>query len=235
MLSDTPLALAPPSPGLRRTLIRSALCGIDRHWDIAPEDFRPGRDRDHVLAPLFAQTAAAMGDDARGHMARVGALARSIARRAGWSEAEADDVAVFGNLHDVGKVGIRAAVLDKPGPLTPGEEAEVRQHSSYGHSLLRRSSVPLLRQAAVVALQHHERWDGRGYPARLRAEEIDVRARIVSLADVYDALTSDRPYRQALTASTARDLMRGMRETHFDPVLFDLFESAWGDFGTSCS
>lgn len=231
MHSDTPLTLASPSPAEHRRLIRAALRGVDRHWSTRPEDLRPGPARERVLAALISRAAAAVGTDAGGHLRRVGAIARALARRAGWTDEEADDLAVHGVLHDVGKAGVRPAVLNKPGPLTAAEEDEVRRHPRLGHDLLARSRTPLLRAAAVVALQHHERWDGRGYPAGLRAEQIDVRARIVALADVFDALTSARPYRPALTSSSARDLMRAMRGTHFDPALFDLFDSAWDDFG----
>jgi HD-GYP domain-containing protein (c-di-GMP phosphodiesterase class II) len=235
MHSDTPLTIASPSHALRRRLIQSALRGVDDHWSAAPDDLLPGHTRDRVVQPLIIQTAAAVGEDAGGHMMRVGRMARAIAKRIGWTDADAADIALYGILHDVGKADVRAAVLSKPGPLTPSEESEVRLHTVYGHDLLARSRTPLLRAAAVVALQHHERWDGRGYPGGLRGEEIDLRARVVTLADVYDALTSDRPYRPALSASTARDLMRGMRGTHFDPTLFELFESAWDELDSLCS
>ncbi len=234
MHSDTPLTVASPSPVEHRRLIRTALGGVDRHWSTSPEDFRPGPARERVLAALFARTAAAVGTDADGHMRRVGEIARTLARHAGWTEPDAEDLAVYGTLHDVGKAGVRASILNKPGPLTAAEEEEVRRHPRLGHDLLSRARTPLLRAAAVVALQHHERWDGRGYPAGLQAEQIDVRARIVSLADVFDALTSPRPYRPALSSTAARDLMCAMRGTHFDPTLFDLFDSAWDRFRT-CS
>lgn len=234
MHSDTPLAVAPPSPSEHRRLIRTAIRGVDRHWFATPDDLHPGPARERVLASLVARAAAAVGPDDGGHMRRVGSIARTLASRAGWTDEEADDLAVCGTLHDVGKAGVRPAVLNKPGPLTAGEEAEVRRHPRYGHSLLSRSRTPLLRAAAVVALQHHERWDGRGYPAGLRAEQIDPRARMVALADVYDALTSPRPYRPAMSGSAARDLMRAMRGSYFDPALFDLFDSAWDVFAGRC-
>lgn len=234
MHSDTPLTVASPSPAEHRRLIRTALRGVDRHWSSHPDDLHPGPARERVLGALFARTAAAVGADADGHMRRVGEIARVLARHAGWTDREADDLAVHGTLHDVGKAGVRAAVLNKPGPLTAAEEEEVRRHPRLGYDLLSRARTPLLRAAAVVALQHHERWDGRGYPAGLQAEQIDVRARLVALADVYDALTSPRPYRPALTPFAARDLMRAMRGTHFDPTLFDLFDAAWDQFGACC-
>jgi HD-GYP domain-containing protein (c-di-GMP phosphodiesterase class II) len=234
MHSDTPLTVASPSPAEHRRRIGSALRGVDRHWSTNPADLRPGPARERVLATLIARTAAAVGADAGGHMRRVGEIARALAKHAGWTDQDAEDLAVYGALHDVGKSGVRASILNKRGPLTAAEEEEVRRHPRLGHDLLSRSRTPLLRAAAVVALQHHERWDGRGYPDGVRAEQIDVRARMIALADVYDALTSPRPYRPPLSSVAARDLMRGMRGSHFDPTLFDLFDSAWDRFGASC-
>ena len=234
MHTDTPLTVASPSPAEHRRLIRTALRGVDRHWSSNPDDLRPGPARAPVLAALFARTAAAVGTDADGHMRRVGMVARVLAKHAGWTDVEADDLAVYGALHDVGKAGVRASILNKPGPLTAAEEEEVRRHPRLGHDLLSRSRTPLVRAAAVVALQHHERWDGRGYPDGVRAEQIDIRARMIALADVYDALTSPRPYRPALSPLAARDLMRAMRGSHFDPALFDLFDSAWDRISACC-
>jgi hypothetical protein len=160
------------------------------------------------------------------HLRRVGEVARATALEAGWSAAEADWVRVYGALHDIGKVWVPPEVLARPGCLTPSERRHVERHARLGARALRRCHAPRLRTAARVALEHHERWDGAGYPRGLAGAGIHPAARVVALADVYDALTSARPYRAPLEHDAALAVIRGGRGTHFDPALADAFVRA---------
>jgi methanogenic corrinoid protein MtbC1 len=126
-------------------------------------------------------------------------------------------------LHDVGKVAIPDSILLKPGPLTPQERAIVETHAEEGYRLVRGSSSAILEMAATIALSHQEKWDGTGYPRGLKGEVIPIEGRIVAIADVFDALTSDRVYRKAFPVAEAVKIMREQRGRHFDPVLLDAF------------
>ena len=126
-------------------------------------------------------------------------------------------------LHDVGKVAIPDAILLKPGSLTPEERAIVETHAEEGHRLLRGSSSSILDMGATIALSHHERWDGGGYPRGLERENIPIEGRIVAIADVFDALTSHRVYRDAFPVEKAVEMMLEQSDRHFDPVLLQAF------------
>jgi CheY-like chemotaxis protein len=134
-------------------------------------------------------------------------------------------------LHDVGKVAIPDAILLKPGKLTVEERAIVETHAEEGHRLLRGSSSSILDLAATIALSHHEKWDGSGYPRGEVGEAIPIEGRIVAVADVFDALTSDRVYRKAFTVEEAVEIMLEQRGRHFDPVLLDAFMEVLGRSG----
>lgn len=159
------------------------------------------------------------------HGTRVGLIAEATALAAGWPAPIASELRVIAALHDIGKVAVDEAILSKPGPLTPAERRRVETHPIIGHRILA-SRVPLLRRAARIARDHHERWDGTGYPRRLAGKQIDRRARVVAIADVYDALTSRRPYRDALTPEEALLIMRAGRGAQFEPALLDAFVDA---------
>lgn len=139
------------------------------------------------------------------------------------------------SLHDIGKVGIPDEILLKPGRLTPEERKIMETHAMIGGDTLaairgRFGDDPLLDMAVDIAVQHHERWDGAGYPNRLNGDQISLAARIVALADFYDAITSDRVYKSAMTHEEARELIRQGRGTHFEPVIADAFERRQADF-----
>jgi ribonuclease P protein subunit RPR2 len=126
-------------------------------------------------------------------------------------------------LHDVGKVAIPDAILFKPGPLTEKERALMAQHPLIGAEIVR--GIEFLREAVKVVRSHHERWDGNGYPDRLAAEQIPVAARVFAVADVLDALTTKRPYRQASPFADARAMILVDSGTHFDPRVIEAFQA----------
>ena len=157
------------------------------------------------------------------HIERVGEHAAAIARALGLEEATAGLLRLAAPLHDIGKIGIPATLLRKPGPLDDGERALMQEHTLHGRELLGGSGNDLLELAATIAWTHHERWDGGGYPLGLAGDEIPLAGRIVAVADVFDALTSDRPYRPARTAGEAVAMLRAGRGSAFDPAVVDAF------------
>jgi HD-GYP domain-containing protein (c-di-GMP phosphodiesterase class II) len=162
-------------------------------------------------------------EDTGAHTDRIGDYSARLARAVGMP---ADHVAAIGDaapLHDVGKVAVPDSVLLKAGPLTDSERATMQAHARTGHRLLGGSSSALLDLAASIALTHHEKWDGSGYPQGLAGHEIPIEGRIVAIADVFDALTHDRVYRAALPFAQAVQIMRDGRGTHFEPQLLDIF------------
>jgi putative nucleotidyltransferase with HDIG domain len=163
----------------------------------------------------------------RGHSERVGASSRELALRIGMSTAEADVVARAGLLHDIGKIGIPEGLLRKPGPLTPEEWSIMRRHPVIGAQIV--APFEFFTTGALVIRHHHERFDGSGYPDGLAGSSIPLGARIVAIADVYDALTSDRPYRPAMSAETALAEIRGQAGRGFDGELVQVFVESMQD------
>jgi diguanylate cyclase (GGDEF)-like protein len=164
------------------------------------------------------------------HTERMGRYCSTLARRIGLDEERCELIRVASGLHDIGKIGIPDSVLLKPGELTSEERAIVERHTEIGHSILAGSASPLLELAATIALTHHERVDGAGYPHRLAGDTIPLEGRIAAVADVFDALTSDRPYRPAFGIEESLELMAEGRGTQFDPLVLDLFMDSESDF-----
>ncbi|TKD70480.1 HD domain-containing phosphohydrolase [Pseudalkalibacillus hwajinpoensis] len=157
------------------------------------------------------------------HVKRVAEYAKLLAIKAGLSEEEADLIRVASPMHDIGKVAIPDAILNKPGRLSKEEYTAIQAHSNIGYDLLKNSNRSILQGAAVIAKQHHERWDGRGYPDGLSGEDIHLYGRIVSVVDVFDALASDRPYKKAWSINRIITHFTKEKGKQFDPVLIDLF------------
>ena len=155
------------------------------------------------------------------HTQRVGEMSAALARRLGLAEGDCELIRRAAPLHDIGKIGISDSVLLKPGPLTDEEFDHVRTHTTVGADLLADSNIPVVELARVVALAHHERWDGSGYPNKLRAEAIPFTARIVAAADVFDALSHARPYKQAWPIERVLEEFVAQRGRHFDPTVVD--------------
>jgi HD-GYP domain-containing protein (c-di-GMP phosphodiesterase class II)/methylmalonyl-CoA mutase cobalamin-binding subunit len=170
-------------------------------------------------------------EDTGAHIERIGRFSVLLAEHIGMDSEFCERLKHAAPLHDVGKVAIPDAILLKPGPLTPEERAIVETHAEEGHRLVRGSSSSILDMAATIALSHQEKWDGSGYPRGLKGESIPIEGRIVAVADVFDALTSDRVYRKAFSVDEAVQMMREQRGRHFDPVLLDAFMEVLGRSG----
>lgn len=184
--------------------------------------------REQTVERLAAAVALRDGETGA-HTQRMSAICGVLATAAGLPRDRCELIRIASAMHDIGKVATPDAILHKPGPLTDAERAEINRHAEIGHKILTGSGSELLEVAAEIALSHHEHWDGGGYPQGLRGADIPLAGRIAALADVYDALTSDRPYREALPVADALQIMRGGRGSHFDPELLDRFVEAIGD------
>jgi putative nucleotidyltransferase with HDIG domain len=158
-----------------------------------------------------------------GHSAAVAIYARDIAQRMGLTQEQQELVHLCGLVHDIGKIGLPAGLLEKPGPLTLEERRQMEQHSEIGERILR--NVDDYSEIADVVRSHHERIDGMGYPDGIHGDEIPLLARIIGVADAYDAMTSDRPYREALPSRVARMRLAQAVETQFDTAVVAAFEA----------
>lgn len=156
-----------------------------------------------------------------GHSARVTELALRIAESLRASEARLEAIRLGGPVHDIGKAAVDPAILHKPSSLDPEELDEIRTHPLVGAEMIR--GIASLRQAIHCVLHHHERWDGTGYPHRLAAEEIPFEARVLAVADAYDAMTNDRPYRRAMSHEDALAEVARCSGSQFDPQIADAF------------
>ncbi|OWQ85279.1 two-component system response regulator [Roseateles aquatilis] len=160
------------------------------------------------------------------HVVRMSHYSQLLALASGWSEQEADDLLHAAPMHDIGKLGIPDAILQKPGPLTEAEWTVMRRHPTIGAEILGDHTTGLLGMARRIALAHHEKWDGSGYPEGLAGESIPIEARIVAIADVFDALTSVRPYKPAWPIEQAVEHLQAQAGRHFDPALVERFVTA---------
>lgn len=162
-------------------------------------------------------------DDTGEHILRMSQYSELIALSYGLDAEAADKILWASPMHDIGKLGIPDAILLKPGKLTDEEWELMKTHCEIGADLLTGSNSEILMLAETIAMTHHEKWDGSGYPAGLKGEEIPVEGRIVAVADVFDALTSERPYKRAWTAKEAIDEIKKSSGSHFDPAVVDAF------------
>ncbi|WP_166836597.1 response regulator [Rheinheimera pleomorphica] len=158
------------------------------------------------------------------HVMRMSHYAQILARAYGLSEQHSEDLLHAAPMHDIGKIGIADSILLKPGKLTADEYREMQKHPLIGAEILGECDSALLKMAKAVALYHHEKWDGSGYPHGLAGEAIPVEARIVAVSDVFDALTSARPYKQAWSIEDTMAHMQAQKGLHFEPKLIDLLE-----------
>ncbi|MGB9857937.1 MAG: HD domain-containing phosphohydrolase [Dictyoglomaceae bacterium] len=167
-------------------------------------------------------------DETHEHTVRVGNLSELIAVSLGKSGEYAYTIKLAAPLHDIGKVGIPDRILLKPGRLTPEEFEMMKKHTIIGERILRNSHSPILKMASVIALTHHERWDGKGYPQGLKGEEIPLEGRIVGVVDAIDAMLSKRPYKDPMPPEEVKKELLRCKGTQFDPNLVDVALNIWG-------
>ena len=203
---------------------------LERYAADLRDTFKQERTRSQELRSSYTATVRALSNavEARDaytgkHADRVTAYGIEIARAVGVSIADTRELEFGFLLHDIGKLGIPDAILYKPGALTDNERALMTQHPLIGAQIV--DDIEFLAPAARVVRSHHERWDGSGYPDGLAGEEIPLAARVFSVADVLDALTTDRPYRHALPLSKAREMIVAGSGTQFDPRVVEAFKS----------
>jgi len=215
----------------------------DGFWEaLAEEDLRqtiyalePAKavryaDEDYLddIAEGFAQVVDSKSPFTAGHSERATVFADRIAEQMGMEAQDRRWLRRAALLHDIGKLGVSNSVLDKPGKLDDGEFAAIKMHPVYSHRIL--TNIEPFESIAVVARDHHERLDGKGYPNGISGDEIGLETRIVTVADIFDALTADRPYREAMPLAKALGIMSAMVGPAIDPDCFDALRAAVRDF-----
>jgi putative two-component system response regulator len=185
------------------------------------------RAREREVVHRLSKAAEFRDPETGAHLLRMANYSRIIAGKLGLSELRQDIILEAAPMHDIGKVGTPDHILLKPGRLDDGEMEIMRRHAEIGAQILARSDSPLLQAAAEIAWTHHEKWDGTGYPRGLAGEAIPLHGRIVAVADVFDALTSARPYKPAWEIDRATRLLRESAGGHFDPTCVDAFFASW--------
>lgn len=163
------------------------------------------------------------------HIIRMSKYSHRLASATGMNESDADDILNASPMHDIGKIGIPDSILLKPGKLDPEQWDIMQTHTTIGAEILAGHTSSLMKMASEIALAHHEKWDGSGYPNKLQGEEIPLTARIVAIADVFDALTTERPYKKAWTVEDSIQLLHEQKGKHFQPDLVDLFTEILDD------
>ncbi|MCB1141357.1 MAG: response regulator [Leptospiraceae bacterium] len=179
--------------------------------------------REEELVMRLAKAAEYRDPETGGHIQRMSHYSRVISEKLGMDKSYNDLIQKAAPMHDIGKLGIPDGILLKPGKLTYEEMEIMKLHSSIGSKILENSNSKLIQMGAEIALSHHEKWDGSGYPSGRKGEEIPISARIVAVADVFDALTSERPYKKAWKIEDAIGLLKENRNTHFDSKCVDVF------------
>jgi putative two-component system response regulator len=180
------------------------------------------QSRLHIASSL-ARAAEYRDNETGMHVIRMSHYARMLGLAAGLGESAADDLFNAAPLHDVGKIGVPDRILLKPGPLDPAEWDVMKRHPAIGAQIIGRHESGMLAMAHDIALTHHERWDGSGYPSGLSGNAIPIVGRIVAISDVFDALTTARPYKAAWSTEKAVDYLQEQKGRHFDELLVELF------------
>ena len=185
------------------------------------------RERETVVR--LSRAAEYRDPETGGHILRMAHYSELIARGMGLSVADQELLLEAAPMHDIGKVGIADEILLKPGRLTPDEFETMKLHAVYGYEILSGSASPVLQAGAMIAHAHHEKFDGTGYPLGLKGQDIPVFCRIVAVADVFDALTSERPYKKAWSLEQAAQHIRAQSGSHFDPECVSTFMALWDE------
>jgi two-component system response regulator RpfG len=182
-------------------------------------------DREQETLMRLAKAGEYRDEDTGNHILRISRYSQLTAKKLGLSQERCDLIAQSAPMHDIGKIGIPDAILLKPGKLTVDEFNIMQRHTLLGYEILKDSSSKYIQIGAIIALNHHEKYNGKGYPNNLNGEEIPLEARIVAVADVFDALVSDRPYKKSWSIEKAIDYINQERGSHFDPDCADAFLS----------
>lgn len=172
---------------------------------------------------LMSEIAESRSKETGNHVKRVAQISAELARLAGLNPEEVKLLEVASPMHDIGKVAIPDSILNKPGKLTNEEFEIMKTHAAIGYDLLKHSHRPIIKAAAIVAHEHHEKWNGKGYPRGIEGDEIHIFGRITAIADVFDALSCNRCYKSAWELPRIIELFKRERGEHFDPILVDLF------------
>ncbi|WP_018605699.1 HD domain-containing phosphohydrolase [Uliginosibacterium gangwonense] len=220
------------NPRVRNMLaLRESMIAETRRADLLAEEVRKATEEIHARereTVMRLAKAAEFRDPETGyHILRMASYSAAIARQIGLPPPMVEQLLQAAPMHDVGKLGTPDHILLKPGKLTPEEFEIMRQHTVIGYEILKNSTSPVLQLAAEIALTHHEKFDGSGYPHAQQGEAIPISGRIVAVADVFDALTSVRPYKQAWDLDVARNYVMEQTGSHFDPACTEAFDACW--------
>lgn len=202
-------------------IIRDRSHWLERRVAEATSEIRL-RERETLLR--LAKAGEYRDEETGNHVIRMAKYSRLIAEELGFSSKEADVIEMAAPMHDIGKIGIKDSILLKPGKLTKEEFEIMKEHTLIGHEILKDSPSQFLQMGAIIALGHHEKFDGSGYPYGKKGDDIPLVARIVAVADVYDALVSERPYKNAWSVQAALEYMESQCGIHFDPDCYNAFK-----------
>jgi len=213
--------------GLQKTTEtdRNLLELFTRNVAIAHENMHLHQDLEKTqseIVYMLGEAVETRSKETGNHVKRVAEISKLLALKSGMDETEAEIIKLASPLHDIGKIGIPDAILNKPGRHTPEEFEVMKQHAKLGYDMLKASKRHVLRAGATIANEHHERWEGGGYPNNLKGDQIHIYGRITALADVFDALGSERCYKKAWPLEKVLDLVREERAKQFDPKLVDI-------------
>lgn len=196
---------------------------VKTHLSLVSASFLEQSYRDAIY--MLGEAGHYNDNDTGAHIWRMAAYGRALAESCGWSVEACNQFELAAPMHDTGKIGISDSILKKPGKLDAAEWMVMKTHSKIGYDILTKSKAPVFQMAAEIALHHHERWDGSGYPDGLTGELIADSARIIALSDVFDALTMKRPYKEAWPLTQVMETIQESSGKHFEPRLVDLFVS----------
>jgi putative two-component system response regulator len=223
----------PISAAIVQARVRTHLELADQEQHLTRLVFQRTKELREARRKVVARLARAVHfrhQDSGAHVIRLSAFAKQLALLMGSSEDHASLLEAASAMHDIGKVAIPDAILLKPGPLTEAEWVEMKKHPDLGASIIGRHGDPMLETARAVALNHHEKWDGSGYPNGMAGEKIPLAARIVAVCDVFDAFISPQPYRPARNVGDAAAYIRGQAGKHFDPAIAKRFVESLPQF-----
>jgi two-component system, response regulator RpfG len=204
----------------QQSIIQDKADWLARQVDVATQQI-VARERETLLR--LGRAGEYRDEDTGNHVLRMAKYSRIIAEELGLAQIECEDIEYAAPMHDIGKIGIPDQILLKPGKLDKGEWEIMQQHTVMGHNILTNSQSRYIQLGSVIALNHHEKYDGSGYPSGLKGREIPLVARIVAVADVFDALVTERPYKKAWNTEDALNLLKQQSGKHFDPQCVEAF------------